>query len=144
MPSHLKTRFREQHGKCFYCGFDAWLPTEGMGRAVRRLGMPSEGPGWRKGAARRMATKEHLHRRADGGPDCLYNYAMAHRWCNKVRGERSVEDHKAAIRKMIVDGKCKTAPNWLPETTNEKHRRSDPRPSGFAPIENTPACVGAD
>lgn len=103
-PSSLLIRFREQEGKCFYCGLSAWMPAEGRVKAARRLGLPISGDGWRKNISRRMATREHLRRRADGGPDHLDNYVMAHRWCNKVRGETTVHDHKSQMLSRLLDG----------------------------------------
>jgi 5-methylcytosine-specific restriction endonuclease McrA len=67
-------------------------------KAATKLGLPTEGHGWVKAIQDRMATIEHLHRRADGGPDKIENYALACRRCNRKRGGRKVEDHLAIMR----------------------------------------------
>jgi hypothetical protein len=89
--------FQTQEGKCFYCGIETWMPGQGKEKAARKLGLPTEGYGWIKAIQDRMATIEHLHRRADGGPDKLANYAMACRRCNRKRGGAKVEDHREAM-----------------------------------------------
>jgi 5-methylcytosine-specific restriction endonuclease McrA len=34
------------------------------------------------------ATLDHLHPHSDGGADTADNLAVAHRWCNTIRGDR--------------------------------------------------------
>jgi hypothetical protein len=96
--------FAQQRGKCFYCQHDTWMPSEGKLSAAARLGFPTEGHGWTKPLRRRMATIEHLHRRADGGPNKIENYVVACHGCNSSRGGRKVEDHRAimSIRPSIT------------------------------------------
>jgi 5-methylcytosine-specific restriction endonuclease McrA len=92
-----KLLFERQGGLCFYCDRPTWLPSEGVKKGAARLGLPVEGHGWRKTTRKRMATLEHLHRRADGGPDQIENYAVACRSCNGSRDDRKVEDHREAM-----------------------------------------------
>lgn len=92
-----RTLFERQDGYCFYCGRSTWMPREGAKKAALRLQMPAEGHGWRAGIRRRLATIEHLHRRADGGPDKIENYVIACQGCNASRGGRKVEDHQDAM-----------------------------------------------
>lgn len=89
--------FERQGGLCFYCERPTWLPHEGAKKASVRLEMPTEGDKWHKNIRKRMATIEHLHRRADGGPDKIENYVIACNGCNGSRGGRKVEDHQAAM-----------------------------------------------
>lgn len=46
-------------------------------------------------------TKEHLVRKADGGRGLINNYTHACGWCNHGRGTTPVEEHKAAMAKMM-------------------------------------------
>lgn len=89
--------FERQSGLCFYCDRPMWMPSEGARKAAVRLGLPTDGHGWHKTARKRMATIEHLHRRADGGPDKIENYVIACNGCNTSRGGRKVEDHREAM-----------------------------------------------
>lgn len=89
--------FERQDGLCFYCDRPTWLPAEGAKKGAARLGLPLEGQGWHKAIRKRMATLEHLHRKADGGPDKIENYVMACNGCNGSRGGSKVEDHRGAM-----------------------------------------------
>lgn len=77
------------------------MPGHGKIKSAIKLGMPTEGHGWVKAIQDRMATIEHLQRRADGGPDEIENYTLACRRCNRKRGERSVEEHLAIMRGTV-------------------------------------------
>lgn len=92
-----KLLFERQGGLCFYCDRPTWMPAEGAKKSAERLGMPTEGHRWHKDVRLRMATIEHLHRRADGGPDKIENYVIACNGCNASRGGRKVEDHREAM-----------------------------------------------
>lgn len=81
----LRRIFIRERGVCFYCGKATWLKSAGNGHT------------------RDMATREHLIRRCDGGPDTDENIVLACHDCNTTRGDLSVEDHKAAIRMRKVD-----------------------------------------
>lgn len=93
----LRLLFHMSDGKCYYCGIETWMPGQGKIKAAIKLGLPTEGHRWVKTVQDRMATIEHLHRRADGGPDKIENYALACRRCNRRRGGRKVEDHREAM-----------------------------------------------
>lgn len=92
-----KLLFERQNGICFYCERPTWAPSEGARKGTERLGLPIDGHGWHKIARKRMATIEHLHRRADGGPDKIENYVLACNGCNSSRGGQKVEDHREAM-----------------------------------------------
>lgn len=68
----LRSIFEEQEGECIYCDGKCWLPWV---------------PVAERGAPGRMATREHLVRRADGGNNSLENIAMACADCNSLRNE---------------------------------------------------------
>jgi 5-methylcytosine-specific restriction endonuclease McrA len=66
---------------CFYCDVETWI-----------------NPGWDCSAIPRnrlktMATREHLIRRADGGPNTSDNVVIACQECNSTRGETSWQDY---------------------------------------------------
>ena len=89
--------FERQNGLCFYCDRPSWMPSEGAKKAAERLGMPTEGHRWHKNIRKRLATIEHRHRRAVGGPDKIENYVIACQGCNASRGGRKAEDHREAM-----------------------------------------------
>lgn len=51
------------------------------------------------------STKEHLVRKADGGTDARNNLEYAHAYCNSMRGETSVENHREAMIAAVSAGK---------------------------------------
>jgi 5-methylcytosine-specific restriction endonuclease McrA len=89
----LKYRFVDQGGLCFYCLRTTYLPEWDTPKsAAIKLGVPISL------IAKRMATREHLRRRTEGGGDYIFNIVMACQECNVDRGERSVLDHVKAKR----------------------------------------------
>lgn len=93
--SELKTLWLMHGGECFYCGLPTWLPSSGesMLKAKVRLGVST-----RSAVRDREATREHLQRRADGGPDVMQNYVLACRGCNSRRGAKPVLTYFAEMR----------------------------------------------
>jgi len=81
--------FEMQGGACYYCLRESWLPEiEPMDTFAARHGIS-----WQDVAKFRMATREHLIKRQDGGTNQIFNVVMACAWCNNQRGDRSVLDH---------------------------------------------------
>lgn len=90
IPTHrLLDLFQQQCGRCYYCLREAWHgEIETLDAFAKRLGIA-----WREAAKYRMATREHLIKREDGGTDQAFNIVMACAWCNNKRENRSVLDH---------------------------------------------------
>ncbi len=53
----------------------------------------------------RMASLEHLRRRADGGDDAPANLAMACAYCNSSRRDAPPERHRAAMLMLAAAGR---------------------------------------
>lgn len=82
-----------QNGECFYCGLPTWL----QGEDVRKF-QGKHGIATLDRARKREATREHLHRRADGGRNAFPNFLMACLGCNSERGNTPSLLHLAAKR----------------------------------------------
>ena len=69
--------FKQQNGRCYYCGLPMWLkqPTELTARFRIREG----------DASRLRCTAEHLLARQEGGTNSSYNIVAACLFCNKTR-----------------------------------------------------------
>ncbi len=79
---------QQQGGLCYYCLRDTFLPTiETFAEAAERFGMSA------KTVILRMATREHLIKRQDGGTDQDFNIVMACMQCNLTREDRAVLAH---------------------------------------------------
>jgi len=76
-----------QSGKCCYCGCVLVMPENGK---HKRAIVKDQHP--------RMATIEHLQRRADGGSSRLDNLALACRTCNAARGPESWVEYKTLVQ----------------------------------------------
>lgn len=87
--------WRLQGGICFYCGRDTVLRQVNMTdkQHMQRLGLTHKFE-----LERRLASIEHLQRRADGGSNDLENLVMACRECNTGRMETPVLLHLAERR----------------------------------------------
>lgn len=90
---------------CFYCESPMYKP--GRDRAGKFIGRTNLVT---KKAQQQFLnlsrdTKEHLKRRADGGVGLIGNTVRACNWCNTVRGEATVEEHKAAMMALVKSGK---------------------------------------
>lgn len=72
-----KKKFAEQKGLCCWCG--------------EKLDLRSTDK-------HRRATLEHLRPRAHGGTNRMENLALAHSWCNLLRGREDAEEYG-----MILD-----------------------------------------
>ena len=90
IPVHrLRNLFNLQGGVCYYCLREAWhWEIETLEAFAARAGL-----GWYDVVKYRMATREHLIKRQDGGTNQNFNVVMACAWCNNQRGDRSVLDH---------------------------------------------------
>ena len=74
----------EWQGKlCFYCDVETWL-NPGIDTSV--VAIPLD-------RLKTMATREHLIRLADDGPDTRENVVVACHECNSTRGETPWEDY---------------------------------------------------
>lgn len=74
------------NGECFYCGVETWVPVHESKKAAKeRLGIKT----FRELHAR-MASREHLHRRAEGGADTVQNLVLSCNQCNTSRGRKPV------------------------------------------------------
>ena len=99
-PSRLAWLSAAQKDLCCYCGCETWLPSQR--RQEARLRAAWDMPAGRSLAcqlafAYRMATVEHLRRRAEGGTDAARNLAMACAYCNSTRRDRAPEIHAVAM-----------------------------------------------
>lgn len=83
-------------GECFYCGRPTWCEHHESKRVAKaRLGLAT----YRELRYRR-ATREHLHRRADGGMNGLHNLVLACNACNVARQTKPVLVHLANLRNV--------------------------------------------
>ena len=95
-PGPLAWLSAAQSDRCVYCECETWLPWQK--RQEARLRAKWDMPGQRSLACQlafpyRMATVEHLRRRAEDGNDAPANLAMACAFCNSSRHERTPEIH---------------------------------------------------
>lgn len=89
----LACLFWAQAKRCFYCLRTTFLPAEVRFEvAAVILGVPIEE------VMLRMATREHLIKRQDGGTDQTFNIVMACMECNSNRGDRHPLFHVKACR----------------------------------------------
>ena len=101
----LARRFDEQGGKCCYCDGDTWLPMrESPDKARARLGIPSDTSGSRKILRAARATREHVHRVADGGSNATGNIKMACMYCNSQRWENDLDVHRIDMQVLVAAG----------------------------------------
>jgi 5-methylcytosine-specific restriction endonuclease McrA len=66
---------------CFYCDVETWLNP-----GLRYSDFPRD-------KIKTMATREHLHRRVDGGPNTRDNVVIACHECNSTRGEMPWQEY---------------------------------------------------
>jgi hypothetical protein len=101
----LARRFDEQYGKCCYCDGDTWLHfRETKEQARLRLGIPLNAPGSAKMLRAAKATREHLHRVAEGGKNGFANIKMACMFCNSQRWENEPEVHRIDMQVLVAAG----------------------------------------
>lgn len=82
--------------RCVYCGCETWLPWQKRreARLLAKWDMPAQRLlACQFAFAYRMATVEHLRRRADDGSNAPANLAMACAFCNSSRHERAPDIH---------------------------------------------------
>lgn len=72
-----------QSGKCCYCGEQMYRTRSNKRKTCRKRGISL------KAFDRRLATLEHLQRRAEGGTNHPDNLAVACQECNTTRGTRT-------------------------------------------------------
>lgn len=85
----LRDLFIMQEGYCYYCTRESWhheFETIESFAGRHKIGTADV----RKF---RLATREHLIKRQDGGTNQAFNVVMACAWCNSNRGDRSVLAH---------------------------------------------------
>ena len=73
--------FRVQGGRCYYCNRMMWITYVQRDRVATALGLFAKS----REVMGRMATVEHLVRRADGGGNDPDNLACACQQCNSMR-----------------------------------------------------------
>lgn len=99
--------FNLQGGLCYYCLREAWLPdTETLDAFAERHGIF-----WQEASKYRLATREHLIKRQDGGTNQIFNVVMACAWCNNQRGDRSVLGHVKFCRQHFHGPTMAPAPD---------------------------------
>lgn len=95
--AQLAERFCEQGGLCYYCLRETFNPNwEKFEAAAIRFDMS------RQTIILRMATREHLIKRQDGGTDQDFNIVMACFECNTQRDDRSVLKHVKFCRQRYL------------------------------------------
>ncbi len=108
VPGPLAWLSARQRDLCMYCGCETWLPWERRRepRLREAWDLPaSRSLGCQIAFAYRMASVEHLRRRADGGADAPSNLAMACAFCNSTRRKRTPSAHAAAMRELKQGGR---------------------------------------
>ena len=108
VPGPLAWLSARQRDLCLYCGCETWLPWER--RQEPKLRAAWDMPGARSLACQlafdhRMASVEHLCRRADGGDDAPANLAMACAYCNSTRHASGPAEHGEAMRALRREGR---------------------------------------
>jgi len=102
--------YRNQHGRCYYCGRAMWLADPQSFARSYRLTLHE--------ARQLQATAEHLIARCDGGKDTECNIVAACRCCNCRRHRRktalSPERYRGLVQRRIAAGK------WYARATNGK------------------------
>lgn len=95
--------FKASGGLCWYCGCDTWLPGFRRRMQIRKqFGIVAGVPGSGLALTRRMATREHLHRLADGGANARENLVLACHFCNVTRGRATPGQHRETIARAIA------------------------------------------
>lgn len=107
-PDALTWLSAAQRDRCRYCGCETWLPWQRKQEA--RLRARWDMPGARSMSCQlafgyRMASVEHLTRRAEGGDDAPANLAMACAYCNSSRRNATPDRHAAAMRDLVAVGR---------------------------------------
>ena len=107
-PGALAWLSARQRDLCLYCGCETWLPWDR--RREARLRAAWDMPGCRSMACQlafdfRMASVEHLRRRADGGDEAASNLAMACAYCNSTRHASEPSDHATAMQALRRAGR---------------------------------------
>lgn len=105
MPAKLtrqrQNAYRQQSGRCFYCGFQMWA-SDIEAFAARYKLTP-------KLANRLQCTGEHLQARRDGGNSAAPNIVAACRFCNETRHRRKQPPtpalYKQEVQARINDGR---------------------------------------
>ncbi len=97
MPAKLtrqrRNAFRQQAGRCFYCGFQMWASDLEAFAARYNLSL--------KLANRLQCTGEHLHPRQEGGSSAGLNIVAACRFCNETRHRRRQPPAPATFKQQV-------------------------------------------
>jgi hypothetical protein len=99
-----KHKIKPQIRKCFYCGLPMRNANVTKAECLSWLGVVRGQ--YRTALLLRYMreTEEHLLKRADGGTDARSNIVLAHQYCNSSRGDRTPEQHKKWIGKLLAEG----------------------------------------
>ncbi|EIL98759.1 hypothetical protein UUA_10771 [Rhodanobacter thiooxydans LCS2] len=93
--------YRNQHGRCFYCGRAMWQSSPVP--FAQRCGLTS------RQARQMQATAEHLLARCDGGKDTESNIVAACDFCNRHRHCRktapSPEHYRTLVQQRVAAGR---------------------------------------
>lgn len=86
--------------QCMYCEAEMFFPDDGgVDGFAHRAGITVSM------ALRRRASREHLHRRADGGSNKKENLGLACTWCNNFRERATIVEHRQAMMALAAAGK---------------------------------------
>lgn len=97
--------WREAGGLCCYCGCLTHNPDRERGKEFcERLGVIPHSRGSKKLRCYMTATREHLIRKVEGGSDAAGNLALACHYCNSVRQNATVEDHRYEMLALVAAG----------------------------------------
>lgn len=87
--------------KCYYCGLPMHMPNGDRNEFLKPLGISKKAFGTQSFFRHVRASKEHLHKRADGGSNNMKNLVLCHSFCNTIRGDRTPEQHKEHIKEVM-------------------------------------------
>lgn len=87
MRVRLARRYKEQNGKCCWCGRETFIrwPGKNNREMARKFGVDVGSPNWRKEIRKREATIEHVLPKSQGGTNAWSNLKMACKGCNTAR-----------------------------------------------------------
>ena len=113
LPRNILVRLADRQGwRCYYCGgrmIDPMdLPARGAPDELdlaRRYGVTPYTSGWQGKARCARATIEHLTPVSRGGTDEMDNLVAACSYCNKRRGDRSLDEFRLEIGQVIAAGR---------------------------------------
>lgn len=104
---HLSALFKKYNGICVYCDGKTYFR---LGRSLSELcqRFPDLRRGERGAKRKRryfIATREHMVRKTDGGNNEQQNLVLACAYCNSCRGDATPDQHRAAMQKLVEEGR---------------------------------------